>query len=66
MERHERGEVCVILVLLRRTRWEDMPFAKLQTLPNKARPVSSFTDRDEAWLEVVKGVEKVLDAFDKE
>ena len=61
MQRHERGEARVIPIIIRRCSWESMPFSKLNGLPSKAKPVNSYSDRDEAWLEVVKGIERVLD-----
>lgn len=60
MERHERKEARVIPVFIRNCDWSGMPFSKLNGLPSKAKPVSSYADRDEAWVEVVKGIERVL------
>lgn len=60
LERHERKEARVIPVILGHCHWEDTPFAKLNCLPAKGNVVSAYKDRDEAWLEVVKGIEKVL------
>ncbi|HOY16953.1 MAG TPA: TIR domain-containing protein [Haliscomenobacter sp.] len=60
MERHERKEARVIPVFIRSCDWSGMPFSKLNGLPSKAKPVSSYADRDEAWVEVVKGIERVL------
>jgi hypothetical protein len=61
MERHERGEARVIPVVLRACEWSNLPFSKLNGLPGKANPVNSFPDRDAAWLEVVKGINRVVD-----
>ena len=60
MERHEQGEARVIPIILRPCDWSDMPFRKLNGLPTKGKPVSTYTDPDEAWLEVVKGIKKVI------
>src|SRR5438105_10436474 len=38
MERHERGDACVIPVLLRPVRCQGAPFGKLQALPYNAQP----------------------------
>lgn len=35
---------------------EDLPFLKLQALPPDLRPVTSWTNRDEAWTQVAKGL----------
>src|SRR5437016_2941804 len=44
MERHERGEACVIPILFRPIIWKDAPFAKIQLLPTNAKPVT-----DRSW-----------------
>jgi len=56
LERHERGEVRVIPVILRSCLWEDAPFAKFQALPSNGKPISSWEDRDLAFTEVARGV----------
>lgn len=61
MERHARGNARVIPIFLKPCKWEDAPFSKLNGLPSKGKPVSSHSDRDEAWLEVVNGIARVLD-----
>ena len=61
MERHEKKEARVIPVIIRSCQWDKMPFSKLNGLPTKGKPVKSYDDRDEAWLEVVKGIERVLE-----
>jgi internalin A len=60
MARHERGEAIVIPVFIRSCDWQDLPFGKLSGLPSKAKPISSFPDRDAAWFEVVKGIRSLL------
>jgi hypothetical protein len=56
MERHEAGEVCVIPVILRPVDWRGAPFGKLQALPKDAKPVTSWPDLDEAFLNVAQGI----------
>jgi len=65
MDRHERNEAVVIPVLLRACSWQSMPFGKLSGLPFKAQPVTAWPDRDSAWLAVVEGIEKTIEAFTK-
>ncbi|MFM9947966.1 MAG: TIR domain-containing protein [Saprospiraceae bacterium] len=60
MERHDQKSATVIPIVLRPCSWEDTPFGKLNGLPSKAKPVSSYGDRDQAWLEVVQGIERLL------
>lgn len=56
MERHEEGEAIVIPIILRPADWKTAPFGKLQGLPTDAKPVTKWSDRDEAFLNVAKGI----------
>jgi hypothetical protein len=58
MERHEDEEVRVIPVVLRPCDWWDAPFGKLQALPKDAKPVTTWSKRDKAWLDVVQGIRR--------
>lgn len=62
MERHRQGEAVVIPVILRACKWESM-LGELSGLPFKGQPVASWPDRDAAWLAVVDGIEKRIEAF---
>src|SRR5262249_17416768 len=48
LERHHNGEARVIPVILRQVDWHSAPFGTLQVLPRDAKPITSWTDRDEA------------------
>jgi len=37
-----------------------VPFGRLQALPKDARPITRWQDRDEAWLDVVKGIRRAV------
>lgn len=59
MERHRSGSARVIPVLLRPTDIEGAPFDGLQSLPRNKRPVTSWPNRDEAWLNIARGIRQV-------
>jgi len=61
IERHDAGVARVIPILLRAVDWEGAPFAKLQMLPANALPVTSWPNRDEAFLDVTKGIRKAVE-----
>src|SRR6266705_830021 len=65
LKRHEQGTACVIPVIVRPTLWENMPFGKLQALPEDAKPVSSWENVDDAWKDVVRGIRKVVDEVER-
>jgi len=71
MERHEAGEARVIPIIVRPTEWEETAFGKLQVLPTTSRPISNWKNRDDAFLDIVKGIGKavreiVKDTFDEQ
>jgi TIR domain len=61
MQRHEEGTARVVPIMLRKCEWNSMPYAKLQALPRNAKPVTEYANRDEAFTEIAKGIEKVVD-----
>ncbi len=64
MERHERGEACVIPIILRPVSWQRTPFGKLQVLPADASPIISgkWHYQDEAFYTVVEGIRDAVEA----
>ena len=62
LARYKAGEAHVVPVLLRPTDYEDAPFAKLQFLPTNGEPVTKWNDRDEAFLDIVKGIRNLIGA----
>jgi tetratricopeptide (TPR) repeat protein len=60
LERHEAGEACVIPVILRPVDWKNAPFGKLQVLPTNEKPITTWPDRDKAFLDVAIGIREVI------
>ncbi|WP_008309992.1 GUN4 domain-containing protein [Leptolyngbya sp. PCC 6406] len=56
LRRHEAGEATVMPVILRSCGWRYTPLAKIQAYPEKAEPIKSWKDIDEAYTNVVNGV----------
>ncbi|WP_427158682.1 tetratricopeptide repeat protein [Aliinostoc sp. HNIBRCY26] len=56
LEQNAAGKARVIPVLLRHADWDNPPIDKLSPLPSNRKPIKSWVDRDEAFLEVVKGI----------
>src|SRR5262249_29750780 len=52
--------VRVIPIIIRPVDWSGAPFSKLQALPKDAKPVTSWSNRDEAWADVALGVRKAI------
>jgi hypothetical protein len=56
MEMHEAKIARVIPIILRPVDWSTAPFRKLQPLPTDGKPVTSWPNRDEAFLGIAKGI----------
>lgn len=65
MQRHARGEVRVIPVILRPVYWQNTPFGKIQALPKNANPITSgrWHHQDEAFYSVTEGVRRAAEAL---
>ena len=61
LERHDAKEARIIPIILRPTDWKRAPFSKLQVLPSNSRPISRWSDRDEAFLNVAQDIRKAVD-----
>jgi hypothetical protein len=60
MERHKAGTARVIPVILRPVDWHSAPFGKLQALPKDGKPVTKWTNRDEAFVDVARGIREAV------
>jgi len=58
--RHDAGEARVIPVILRPCDWHETPFGKLMAAPKDGRPVTSWPDLDEAFLDIVRAIKTAL------
>jgi TIR domain/Effector-associated domain 9 len=65
MERHETGKARVIPIILKPVDWSDAPFSKLKPLPKDGKPVTSWQDKDEAFLNVAQGIRQVVEEIAK-
>ncbi|MEH2251903.1 TIR domain-containing protein [Nostoc sp.] len=65
MERHETREARVIPIILKLTDWNGAPFGKLQALPKNAKPITTWQDQDEAFLNIAQGIRRVVEEMAK-
>jgi tetratricopeptide (TPR) repeat protein len=61
LERHEAGTAHVIPIILRPVYWKGAPFSHLQVLPTDARPVTNWTDRDDAFADITENIYKTVE-----
>ena len=60
LERHAAGEAQVLPVILRPCDWHEAPFGHLLATPTDGKPITKFTDLDDAFLEVTKAIRAAL------
>jgi tetratricopeptide (TPR) repeat protein len=61
LERHQAGQALVIPIILRPTDLKDTPFAALQFLPAHGKAVTTWQNRDEAFLDVARGIRTAIE-----
>ncbi|HEX7680490.1 MAG TPA: COR domain-containing protein [Thermoanaerobaculia bacterium] len=60
MKKHEAGTAEVIPIIVRPTNaWTNLPFGKLNALPEKGKAIQKWPTHDEGWTNVAAGVERV-------
>ena len=62
IERHEKGEAKVIPIIVRPCDWKDLPFSKIKGLPKDAKALSTWTDIDEGYLNIIEGIKSAIDS----
>jgi len=60
LELHNERKARVIPIILRSVDWEDALFGKLQALPKNAKPVTTWPNREEAFLDIAKGIREIV------
>ena len=61
LEREQAKEARVIPILLRPVDWQDAPFKHLQALPTDRKPVTTWSNRDEAFSDVAAGIRRAIE-----
>ncbi len=60
LERHAQGTARVIPIILRPCDWHSAPFGKLQALPKDAKPITRWSNPDEAFTHIAQGIRKAV------
>src|SRR5262249_48651173 len=66
LERHNAGTARVIPIILRRVRWENVPFSKLQVLPTEGKPVTHWRRHDDAYWDITEGVHRAIEELSED
>lgn len=62
LERHEAGRARAVSIICRECVYDGLPFARFVLLPTDAKAVSSWQNRDAAWVDVIRGIRNALGA----
>jgi hypothetical protein len=60
MEKHEQKTAIVIPIVLRPCDWTDLPFGKIQGLPKDAKPITTWSNIDEAFVNTIEGIKTII------
>ncbi len=60
LQQRAAGTSIVIPIILKPCDWQDTPFSKFQGLPKDAKPISTWSSKDEAYVDVVKGIRSAI------
>lgn len=59
---HEKGTARVIPIIISPVNWQqNSQLEKLQALPKNGKPVSSWTNKDHAWVNIENGIKGVIE-----
>ncbi len=61
IKRHESGEAILVPIILEPCDWTWLPFSKYQAFPKNAKPITTWTNTNEALLDVVQGIRTVVE-----
>jgi len=65
IQQHKANVSVIIPILIRPTDWDNMEISQFQGLPKDTTPISLWKNRDEAWLDVIKGLRSFIIEFEK-
>lgn len=64
LERHEAGEARVIPIIVEPCDWKASPLRRLKALPRDGNPISEWTNQNNAFLDIVTEIRRVVDRPD--
>jgi internalin A len=65
-ERDRAGECTIVPIVVRACAYEKLELGQLQAILPNGKPIKQNKDRDAAWLEVTKQLDKIIAQFDEE
>ena len=62
LERHEAGEARVVPIIIEPCDWAASPLRQLKALPRDGKPVSDWTNANNAYLDIVQELRRIVAA----
>lgn len=62
LERHHAGEAQVVPIIVEPCDWKSTPLRKLKALPRDGKPISEWTNENNAYIDVIKELRRVMEA----
>jgi hypothetical protein len=62
---HDTGTAKLLPIIIRSSDWSTSVLGRIQALPEEAKPITKWNDRDEAWLNVVTGIRLAIKDIDE-
>jgi len=59
-ERYHAGQCKIVPIIIRPCHFQDTAIGELQALPKNAKPISTWSDKDEAWYDVLEQLKKTI------
>lgn len=59
LKMHENKQAVVVPVILRNCDWSSAPFSKLMALPTDGKSITTWADKDSAFLNIAKGIKNI-------
>jgi hypothetical protein len=63
LERQKIGEARVIPIILSPVEWHETPIGELQALPTDGKAITTWHNRNEAFVDIVRGIRVVANEF---
>lgn len=66
IQQHNEGKSILVPIVVRPCNWKDMEIGKFQALPTDLKPIVTWNNKDEGWLNVIFGLKKLINEFKEE
>ncbi|HKG06858.1 MAG TPA: toll/interleukin-1 receptor domain-containing protein [Pedobacter sp.] len=62
LQRHDKGELRIIPIIAQPCDWKASPFGQLKAIPKDGKPISEFTNENNAFLNIIDELRRIVSA----